>query len=69
MKAIVCDKCKRTITGELLKETITLQLHKDFIGKFSEKHLCEECKSLFYKWIDNEPEVNGPLVYPPDIED
>ena len=58
MKAIVCDKCKKVMTDEKeLKDTLRLDLCTNYLSKFSEKHLCNDCKDLFCDWIDNEQVV------------
>ena len=55
MKAIVCDKCKKVITDEeKLKHTTRLDMYTNNLGKYSEKHLCEDCRSGFYDWLKDE---------------
>lgn len=55
MKAIICDKCKRVITNEdELKNIVRLDMCNNYIGKYSEKHLCDECEDKFYTWLGTE---------------
>lgn len=52
MKAIICDKCKKSITDvKDIKETLRLDLCNDKIGKWDEKHLCNACKSKLFSWF------------------
>lgn len=54
MKAIVCDKCGEVITDEEeMKDLLRLDFRTAYVGKFSETHLCDKCKDLLYKWIEN----------------
>ena len=55
MKAIVCDKCKKVITDEqIIKDTLKLDLCTKYLGKYSEIHLCDDCKMKFFAWLTNE---------------
>lgn len=55
MKAIICDKCKKIITEEKeIKDLIRLDLCTNFVGKYSEKHLCDKCKVKFNSWLNRE---------------
>lgn len=55
MKAIVCDKCKKVITDEKEIESIMrLDLCTNYLSKFGERHLCDDCKSKFYDWLKSE---------------
>lgn len=55
MKAIVCNKCGMvTVDEKIIKETLRLDLCTDRVGKFDEKHLCENCKKKFYNWLRKE---------------
>lgn len=55
MKAIVCDKCKKVVTDEeALKKTTRLDMSTIRAGKYSEIHLCDDCDSKFYEWLEAE---------------
>lgn len=52
MKAVVCDKCKKVITDKSAVESIIrLELCTNEIGKFDEKHICDDCREKFYDWF------------------
>lgn len=58
MKAVVCNKCKVVITDESkLKDITGLKLFTPYLGIYDEMHLCDDCKSDFWDWINNK-EVN-----------
>lgn len=50
MKAIVCDKCKKVITDSL-ERVSKLEFSNEDSGRFSERHLCDDCLKEFVKWI------------------
>lgn len=52
MKAIVCNKCEKVITDEeKLKHTIRLDMCTNYLNKYDEKHLCDDCNSKFHEWL------------------
>ena len=55
MKAIVCNKCEIVITDEKKLQNITrLDMCTAYLGKYSEAHLCDNCKSEFHDWLKGE---------------
>ena len=52
MKAIVCDKCEKVITDEKeLKNLVRLDLCTNYLNKYGEMHLCDDCKKKFFDWF------------------
>lgn len=52
MRAVVCNKCKKVITDEkIVKDTLRLDFCTEKVGKYAEKHLCDECKEELYKFL------------------
>ena len=52
MKAIICDKCKKVITDEKeIRDIVRFDLCTNYLGKYDEKHLCDDCKSSFFDWL------------------
>lgn len=55
MKAIVCDKCKKVITEEKeIRDIVRFDLCTNYLGKYDEKHFCDECKKAFFEWLRDE---------------
>ena len=54
MKAIVCDRCGRVIIDEKeIKNIVRLDMCTNDVGKFGEKHLCDDCVDEFKEWFNN----------------
>lgn len=54
MKAYICNKCKLVVTNpDDMKKMHRLDMATDNVGKYSEKHLCDECYEEMIKFIDN----------------
>lgn len=53
MKAVICDRCGRVVIDvKEIKNITRLDMCTNDVGKFAEKHLCDDCVDEFGKWFN-----------------
>ncbi|MDD3336773.1 MAG: hypothetical protein PHI98_14885 [Eubacteriales bacterium] len=56
MKAVICDRCEKIMTGKKVEEARRVSFATEKVGVYLQYHLCEECEQKLIRWIQGQTE-------------